>query len=90
MENKWTANMPTEPGWYWFYGQRFARKECELAIVHVWQARNTLVYVCGASMMYKLSIASTARIGIALKLHPLTGFLRVYIICFQFSVKRDP
>ena len=49
--NNWTTDIPTEPGWYWFYGQRYDREGCELAVVRAWQAANAVVCVCGGAFM---------------------------------------
>ena len=46
----WTTNIPTEPGWYWFYGNQFKSTKLELKIVRVW---NNGPVVCEGAFMYE-------------------------------------
>ena len=47
----WTAEWPTDPGWYWFYGYRFGRDDDkdkpELLPVQVWRIANGVAWVVG-------------------------------------------
>lgn len=51
--NIWMEKWPTEPGYYWFYGQQFKASTVRLHFVNVMRVRNSLVYVCDNSIMYK-------------------------------------
>lgn len=49
----WTQEWPTEPGMYWFYGQRYQEKRVELCFLRVWESANSLFLVCEGNIMYK-------------------------------------
>lgn len=48
----WTTELPTETGWYWFYGQQFKDSKPGLQTIQVVSGRNGPVRVCGAAFMY--------------------------------------
>ncbi len=50
----WTQEWPTEPGMYWFYGQRYDEKQVELCFMRVWRAGdNSLFFICEGNVLYK-------------------------------------
>lgn len=43
----WTHEKPTEPGYYWFYGDIWdVEYDPEIHCVEVFQSRNSLVFSC--------------------------------------------
>lgn len=54
--DKWTKNFPTEPGWYWFYGQQFKCSKPKLQAVRAFMGGNSLVMVCAGSFMYECEV----------------------------------
>lgn len=49
---RWSQEFPTEPGWYWFYGQQFKGSDVKLQMVHVWPK----AAVCGGAFMYECEL----------------------------------
>lgn len=56
-EPRWSAEWPTEPGWYWFYGARsaYAAKngQVELRPCAVRKSANGVLYVMDGAFMYR-------------------------------------
>lgn len=55
MQVAWTTEWPVEPGRYWFYGFRFKDRDRppEFITVRVHKGMNSVMYVAGASFMYR-------------------------------------
>lgn len=53
---EWTKEWPTEPGWYWFYGQKFRGwnddGDPQLYMVIVHKTRNGVACVVDGHFMY--------------------------------------
>jgi len=49
-QHQWSQKRPTEPGWYWYYGDAFAGganfdPDPELAVAQVWKIANGFAYL---------------------------------------------
>lgn len=46
MKTIWTSQWPTEPGMYWFYGQRYGIGEARLSLVEASCSMTGMNYMC--------------------------------------------
>jgi len=59
---KWVHQFPTEPGWYWFAGERFKRNDFakskgekpryEVALCRIRKIQNGVVGICNGNFLY--------------------------------------
>ena len=51
----WSKEWPTEPGWYWFYGDPFnkAKHWIRLNTVKIVQTSKSIALICNGNFMYK-------------------------------------
>ncbi|MHA2063251.1 MAG: hypothetical protein ACXABY_02600 [Candidatus Thorarchaeota archaeon] len=50
---KWTNEWPTNPGWYWFYGNKYGEATAEIGIVRVIKVSNGVAHTLDGHFMFK-------------------------------------
>jgi len=48
----WTKELPTEPGWYWFYGHKYGDEHKEYGIVKVFEISNGVAHTIDGQFMF--------------------------------------
>lgn len=52
-EREWSAEWPTKPGWYWFFGYLYGGETREYAPVQVFKVSNGVVRTVNGNFMYR-------------------------------------
>lgn len=51
-QHEWTPDWPTEPGWYWFYGNKYGESRVSMGTVRVDRISNGVMTVMDGHFMY--------------------------------------
>jgi len=56
-KNKWSREFPETPGFYWFFGVRFERKDKpELMLVDAKKCSNGMLYIANGHFMFRSEV----------------------------------